>query len=174
MKKTEQYNLNQWEASDRIRMEDFNVDNAKLETALAGKTGRLEYIGSFSDGEGKSNAGLITGVRDWNQWDQVILFADLRGTTFSEKDILILTMAFSDYSYTDSLRISAGSFAVVFFPRHDASNNVHIMVVGKNGGLLFAEAPYSRMHGVGLAVLDPTFASSTKFSNLVTTIYGIR
>ena len=36
MQQTEQYQLNQWELADRVRMEDFNADNAKLETALAG------------------------------------------------------------------------------------------------------------------------------------------
>lgn len=35
MNKTEKYQLNQWEKTDRIMMEDFNADNAKLEAALA-------------------------------------------------------------------------------------------------------------------------------------------
>lgn len=36
MKKTANYSLNQWEKTDRIQMEDFNADNAKLEAALTG------------------------------------------------------------------------------------------------------------------------------------------
>lgn len=35
MRKTEHYQLNQWEKTDRILMEDFNGDNAKLDAALA-------------------------------------------------------------------------------------------------------------------------------------------
>ncbi len=35
MKKTNKYKLSQWEKSDRIVMEDFNGDNAKVEAALA-------------------------------------------------------------------------------------------------------------------------------------------
>lgn len=35
MNKTEKYQLNQWEKTDRIMMEDFNEDNAKLEAALS-------------------------------------------------------------------------------------------------------------------------------------------
>ena len=35
MNQTEQYQLNQWDKSDRIMMEDFNADNAKIEAALA-------------------------------------------------------------------------------------------------------------------------------------------
>ena len=34
MKQTEHYGLNQWELADRIRMEDFNCDNAKIDAAL--------------------------------------------------------------------------------------------------------------------------------------------
>ena len=34
MKQTETYQLNQWEASDRIRREDFNRDNANLEAGM--------------------------------------------------------------------------------------------------------------------------------------------
>ena len=36
MNQTSNYQLNQWDAADRILREDFNADNAKIETALAG------------------------------------------------------------------------------------------------------------------------------------------
>ena len=35
MTKTTNYQLNQWAKSDRIRMDDFNADNAKIDAALA-------------------------------------------------------------------------------------------------------------------------------------------
>lgn len=35
MEHTEYYQLSQWEADDRIQMEDFNADNAKIDAALA-------------------------------------------------------------------------------------------------------------------------------------------
>lgn len=35
LQQTSQFHLNQWELTDRIRMEDFNGDNQKLEAALA-------------------------------------------------------------------------------------------------------------------------------------------
>ena len=41
MKQTENYGLNQWELADRIQMEDFNGDNAKIEAALAGLAGQV-------------------------------------------------------------------------------------------------------------------------------------
>lgn len=37
MTKTEQYQLNQWEKSDRVLMEDFNSDNRKIDAALGEK-----------------------------------------------------------------------------------------------------------------------------------------
>lgn len=38
MKHTEKYQLTQWESQDRIQMEAFNSDNAKIEAALAAET----------------------------------------------------------------------------------------------------------------------------------------
>ncbi|MCF2662958.1 hypothetical protein JQM66_00085 [Oscillibacter valericigenes] len=35
MEQTANYGLNQWDAGDRIMMEDFNADNAKVDQALA-------------------------------------------------------------------------------------------------------------------------------------------
>lgn len=35
MNQTPNYQLNQWDKTDRIRMEEFNADNAKIEAALA-------------------------------------------------------------------------------------------------------------------------------------------
>ena len=34
MKQTSNYQLNQWEKTDRMLMEDFNGDNAKVDAAL--------------------------------------------------------------------------------------------------------------------------------------------
>ena len=41
MKQTEHYGLNQWELADRIRMEDFNGDNEKVDAALKGQAEAL-------------------------------------------------------------------------------------------------------------------------------------
>ena len=38
---TENYQLSQWERSDRVQMEDFNADNAKIDAALAAHDGLL-------------------------------------------------------------------------------------------------------------------------------------
>ena len=51
MKQTEYCELNQWELSDRVRMEDFNADNAKIAAELARLRANVAdlayYIGQF-------------------------------------------------------------------------------------------------------------------------------
>lgn len=49
MNKTEKYQLNQWEKTDRIQMEDFNHDNAKIEAALTEQAAVLETKASQSE-----------------------------------------------------------------------------------------------------------------------------
>lgn len=44
MNKTENYQLNQWELADRIQMEDFNGDNAKIDAALAAEKAAREAL----------------------------------------------------------------------------------------------------------------------------------
>ena len=46
MKKTTNYQLNQWAKTDRIMMDDFNADNAKLEAALAAHAAALAGCGN--------------------------------------------------------------------------------------------------------------------------------
>ena len=58
MNKTPNYQLNQWDKSDRIQMEDFNADNAKIEAALSGipKIATGTYTGKGSYGSGNKNS----------------------------------------------------------------------------------------------------------------------
>ena len=60
MTKTTNYQLNQWEKTDRIMMDDFNADNEKIDAAL----GRLEQnlncrvvFGSYT-GDGKTERSI--------------------------------------------------------------------------------------------------------------------
>lgn len=50
MKETATYKLSQWEKDDRIQMEDFNDDNAKLEAALKAQASTLSAHGASLDG----------------------------------------------------------------------------------------------------------------------------
>lgn len=56
MTQTTNYQLPKWEKSDRIRMADFNADNAKIDAALASFNSRL-YITTYT-GTGASTLTL--------------------------------------------------------------------------------------------------------------------
>ena len=49
MQKTENYQLNQWDKPDRIQMEDFNADNAKIEAALTELAEQAAQIDKFGN-----------------------------------------------------------------------------------------------------------------------------
>ena len=58
MKQTENYGLNQWELADRIRMEDFNGDNEKVDAALKGQAETSTFYPRVST---RFSSFLITG-----------------------------------------------------------------------------------------------------------------
>lgn len=66
MEHTENYQLSQWAKEDRIQMQDFNSDNQKIDTALAGHAAALtqcgncqiyvtSYVGTGEDGASHPN-----------------------------------------------------------------------------------------------------------------------
>ena len=63
MTKTENYQLNQWDATDRVLREDFNADNRKIEEALNIITAQALqlYVGSYI-GNGQSTRTIDLGT----------------------------------------------------------------------------------------------------------------
>ena len=174
MKKTETYELNQWDASDRIRMEDFNADNAKLEAALLGKPGKLELIRTYDGYAGEHLAGhnFHMSAEAWNQWEYIIYRHDLHKTTFTKEDGLDVRLHVGD-SYTQAkVEGPAGSYAIVFAPRHDASRPIRAMVIGSTTGALFLDEPYSELKGA-ILVMTPT-GTKVQFIDPSAALYGIR
>ena len=55
MEQTEHYKLSQWEPSDRVQMEDFNADNAKLEAALSRKLEVVELLDASAGLDGAAS-----------------------------------------------------------------------------------------------------------------------
>ena len=79
MQKTTNYNLNQWEAVDPVRREDFNADNAAIDAAL----GML-----FANvGSGGSNCRV-----EWGSYTGTGTFGDAKPTalTFAFKPLLLV------------------------------------------------------------------------------------
>ena len=77
MEYTTNYQLTQWDESDRILRADFNRDNARTEAALADMLHRCEAIKSVSLGSTQS-ASLDLSDSDWGQWSLVGFTLDLR------------------------------------------------------------------------------------------------
>ena len=174
MKKTETYNLNQWEASDRIRMEDFNADNARLEAALLSKPGRMELLQTYTGYAGEHLAGhnFHMKAEEWNEWEYIIYVHDLHKTVFSKEDGLDVRLHIGD-SYTQAKVLGpAGSYAIVFAPRHDASRQIQAMVIGSATGPLFLDEPYSEVKGA-ILVMTPT-GTKVQFTDPSAALYGIR
>ena len=73
MKKTEHYQLNQWDGADRVLRTDFNEDNAKIDGALHALAGR----GMATRLKTFTTTGTVTGTAvytmdlqgiDWAAW----------------------------------------------------------------------------------------------------------
>lgn len=102
MNQTENYGMNQWELTDRIRMEDFNGDNAKIDAALksqaealaaetaareAADTALAEQVGLHTiktvTQPGNDMAMMVDlSDIDWSQWKAVHIFMELQGTGY--------------------------------------------------------------------------------------------
>ena len=79
MNQTNNYQLNQWEKSDRIQMEDFNADNAKVDSALTELSNRssLHFIKEYHFSEPGITVTLPLTDIDWTQWQAVVFDFDL-------------------------------------------------------------------------------------------------
>lgn len=62
MKKTTNYNLNQWDATDRVKRADFNADNAAVDAALKANADSLSSLNSAVSSLGSTVSGLSSAV----------------------------------------------------------------------------------------------------------------
>lgn len=136
MKQTERYGLNQWDLSDRIRMEDFNADNQITDTILAAlddelqeKLGGPELIASFpSDGHIVHGAALPLPKIDWNEWRYVILVVHYPGT---KPEDYHLNITLTDETESVAMKnLSTPCYALLLLPRHDGSSQVTGFLLG--------------------------------------------
>lgn len=72
MKKTQTYELNQWDADDRILREDFNADNTKIDAALDAGC-RMIKLREVVTAQTAHQVDLDISDIDWSRWQEVIL-----------------------------------------------------------------------------------------------------
>ena len=58
--KTPNYQLSQWERSDKIQMEDFNADNAKIDAALKAQASTCASLQALLNKKGNCSVGTFT------------------------------------------------------------------------------------------------------------------
>ena len=63
---TPNYSLSQWERSDKVQMDDFNADNARIDAALAAKADKsaLNSLSSTVSGHAAALAGAMPGTSE--------------------------------------------------------------------------------------------------------------
>lgn len=149
MQQTEQYGLNQWELSDRIRMEDFNADNLKIAEALAGKLGKVEILSSVHQDLG-STFGIQTVLpTDWNDWALFGIFLQPENLDRAE-DAEIWAHAGSEPLCT----VKAGPLAILMFPWYDSSRQVRYFYAADTCGLGTCNVIYQKMIPPAFSMLD--------------------
>lgn len=86
MKQTEKYQLNQWELTDRIQMEDFNNDNVKIEAALTEqaallgtKASQAELAAANSWVKIAEAAAISVTIPNAAQYQKIRVFVDFSG-----------------------------------------------------------------------------------------------
>lgn len=188
MQQTEQYKLSQWELSDRVRMEDFNADNARLEAALAGlqagvsglrtslegKCGRFQLIASrsVSASEGQRYAAGSLAVTNWSKWDCAVWFFDMHETAFQAGETMSFTLnqtagPLSQYEAT----LDAGSLVMMLFPMGDKTSTVKGFILGGGARPLVMPVSFETVTGYNINLPAGT---STRFHNVTMTAYGLR
>ena len=88
LNQTTNYGLTQWEATDRILMEDFNSDNKKVDTALTGLDGRTEVLESAVQGFGNCQIQVMSYQGDG---------ATSRTFTFSGVPRLVIFLSYNSH-----------------------------------------------------------------------------
>ena len=104
MNKTANFQLTQWEKTDRIMMEDFNRDNAAIDAALKGNADKVAALQTAlaSCGNCKIVYGTYTGTGKYGRENPNKL-------TFSGKPVLVIVQAQSNTTDFDfHLRLVRG------------------------------------------------------------------
>ena len=121
MKKTTTYQLNQWEKSDRIQMEDFNSDNMKVEQALAAQaeTQREMAAALANCGNCKIVYGSYTGTGTYES-------SGANTLSFEHKPIFLAIMpqSSSDNAANHFFAVRGGGYAYTYSENFNSINMI--------------------------------------------------
>lgn len=173
MKQTEQYELNQWELTDRIRMEDFNADNLKIATALAGKLGRAETIHTSISDSPSGNFSSNPLVDNWSDWELYGFLVQAEINPAEVNNHLRLRFSYRSnvsYAQADVATLKPASFFILLFPWHDENRMVEGLVIGSETKVFQMSFPFKTLSSIDCS---PTSSSSTIFQKYSARRFGI-
>lgn len=174
MKQTDQYGLNQWELSDRIRMEDFNADNLKIAQALAGKMGRFEEIHTDASDHPSSGTAVNHIIKNWNEWDLFGLFFHPKVLPEHAKVPMRVSMDCNDGQTTthpEAAILQPDPLLILLFPWHDENRLVEGLIIGGGTKVFRMSFPFKHL---GFIRFIPTEDVEPYFSGDYCSRFGVQ
>ena len=174
MNKTANFQLTQWEKTDRIMMEDFNRDNAAIDAALKGnaeavaaetaareaadtalgKKAGLQLIQTLTLATGSDYASAEINI-DWSQWAEVYVVFQLY---FLPNDDYLVRTAYSTH------------VGAVFHPLFN--ENLYIEGTTFSGSAITAGTLYKDITGIGLSLTASSGKTAVISSGTTVKFYG--
>lgn len=172
MKQTENYQLNQWELTDRIRMEDFNGDNAKIDEAMKAISDTVtEHAAALADmGQHLIKEMTIPSTCksfdipmndiDWSQWKHVHVVVE--AITESACNVYLAVNGGSvefgggGGNEDSTPQSSRKVLHLMLFPYHDP--RLYAIAMNLNGGNFFSSGiQYPGLSSLRLACSNSTY-----------------
>lgn len=172
---TPNYNLNQWEKTDRIMMDDFNADNEKLDAALLSKLGKAQIIKTIPVNSAERQLDIDLRDVDWSKWDTVGIFYNAYNH-FSDDTDTAVAVGGSPTSAT-SWGVSGESYffmgkpsptIILLFPLHDKTREVWGLFFAGSCGAGCSNFPFSELASIRLTRENQYFPTGRSI-----TVWGI-
>ena len=150
MQHTTNYDLNQWEADDRVTRADFNADNAKIDAALAELASPLVKLYDVTtDAAASTLAVPLTGI-DLTQYRYLFLDVEAKGGIYLYLTCNGLT------SYTESYFNYGGSTTRSYLAAAeyglDHLCRLMCLLTPRRGGYLQCLSYWDTLHGIWIDV----------------------
>ncbi len=155
MQQTDQYELNQWDPTDRILREDFNADNLKIAAALAGKLDRAELIFHYVPATSTANSGGFNlRLIPWGDWEFVGVHASFpEGVVPEDRQVEVSLNqrkpVLGAFPYQD--------FFLLFWTRHNLEEPVRGLFLGPQLSLILPKYTYAELHSLSLQDVTEAF-----------------
>lgn len=169
MQQTSNYQLNQWEGTDRILRADFNADNAKIDAAIAELREELAaqieavrvqveptLLLEFTVTEAAKHVYVDMSGIQWNQWREVYVEAEL---TADCNDLLrtatiYANTAANDFAFARCARLADSPEHGVFnrltlFVNYTPESYISALYLGSSIGIDYTQVPYQSLTKLG-------------------------